>query len=110
MQIYLIMETSFCQSAIQPLIFPKLDMAVPVSDKPNKLMKKTTIPILAYHIQTIDELGISVEKYGEWIQEFMDAYTPECEYAEYCGQGATSKVKVMARMEYVEKQLRRLEA
>ncbi len=91
-------------------LFNKLDMAVPASDKPNKLMKKTTIPILAYHVQTIDELGISVEKYGEWIQAFMDAYTPNCEYAGYCGQGATSKVKVMARMEYVEKQLRRLGA
>lgn len=73
-------------------------------------MKKTTIPILAYHIQTIEELGISLGKYGEWIQRFMDAYTPDCEYASYCGQGATSKAKVMARMEYVNKQLRRLEA
>ncbi len=91
-------------------LFNKLNMAVQVSDKPNKLMKKTTIPILAYHIQTIDELGISIEKYGEWIQRFMDAYTPDCKYASFCGQGATSKVKVMARIEYIDKQLRRLEA
>lgn len=91
-------------------LFDRLNMAIPASEKPNKQMKKTTIPILAYHIQTIDELGIALEKYGEWIQKFMDSYTPDCEYASYCGQGATSKAKVMARMEYVNKQLRRLEA
>lgn len=44
-------------------LFDKLNTAVPASDKPNKLMKKTTIPILAYHIQTIDELGISLERW-----------------------------------------------
>lgn len=90
-------------------LFNKLNMAVPVSEKPNKLMKKTTIPILVCHIQTIDELGISLERYGRWIQEFMDSYTPDCEYASYCGQSSTSRVKVMARLEYVEKQLRGLE-
>ena len=90
-------------------LFSKLNIAVPTSGKPNNLMKKTTIPILAYHIQTIDELNIPLQRYGEWIQEFMDSYTPNCEYASYCGQSSTSRVKVMARLEYVEKQLRGLE-
>lgn len=89
-------------------LFDKLNMAVMACDMPNKLMKKTNIPVFAYHVQTIDELGITLEKYGEWIQEFMNSYTPECEYASYCGQGATSRVKVMARLEYVEKELRKL--
>ena len=71
-------------------------------------MKKINIPILAYHIQTIDELGISIEKYGEWIQKFFDSYTSECEYASYCGQSSTSKNKVKARLDYVEKELRKL--
>lgn len=48
-------------------LFAKLNEAVPVTNKPNKLMKKTSIPIFAYHIQTIDELGISLEKYGKWL-------------------------------------------
>ncbi len=98
-------DLAYCEE-----LFNKLDMAVPVSEKPNKLMKKTTIPVLAYHIQTVDELGIPLEKYGEWIQKFMDAYTPDCEYASYCGQGATSRVKVMSRIEYIDRQLRKLEA
>lgn len=89
-------------------IFSKLDKAIPETEKPNKLMKKINIPILAYHIQTIDELGISTEKYGEWIQKFFDSYTPECEYASYCGQSSTSKNKVKARLDYVEKELRKL--
>lgn len=89
-------------------LFSKLNEAVPVTDKPNKMMKKTNIPILAYHIQTIDELGIAPDKYGEWIQKFFDSYTPDCEYASYCGQSATSKTKVMARLEYIDKQLRKL--
>lgn len=91
-------------------LFNKLDKVVQASDKPNKLMKKTTIPVLAYHIQTIDELDISLERYGEWIQELINSYTPDCEYASYCGQGATSRTKVMARMEYIDKELRKLEA
>lgn len=89
-------------------LFSKLNMAVPVAEKPNKLMKKVNIPIFAYHVQTIDELNISLQRYGEWIQEFMDSYTPDCEYASYCGQGSTSRVKVMARMEYIEKEIRKL--
>lgn len=45
---------------------------------------------------------------ANWIQELMDSYTPDCEYASYCGQSATSKVKVVARLEYVEKEIRKL--
>lgn len=89
-------------------LFIKLDKAVLTYERPNKLMKKTNIPVLAYHVQTIDELGIALEQYGEWIQKLMDSYTPDCEYASYCGQGATSRVKVMARLEYIEKELREL--
>lgn len=89
-------------------LFSKLNEAVPKGNKANKLMKKTNIPILAYHIQTIDEIGISLERYGEWIQEFFNSYSPDCEYASYCGQGATSKAKVMARLEYVGKEIRKL--
>lgn len=89
-------------------LFSKLNEAVPTTDKPNKLMKKTNIPILAYHIQTIDEMGISLKRYGEWIADFFASYIPDCEYASHCGQGATSKIKVKARLEYVESELRKL--
>jgi hypothetical protein len=99
-----ISDLEYCEE-----LFVKLNMAIPKGDKPHKLMKKTNIPILAYHIQTIDEMGVSLEKYGEWIIKFLNSYTPDCEYASYCGQGATSKTKVMARLEYVEKQLNQLE-
>ena len=76
----------------------------------SKIIFENNIPILAYHIQTIDELGISVDKYGKWIQEFFTSYTlnPNCEYHNYCGQGATSKTKVMARLEYVDREIRKL--
>jgi hypothetical protein len=91
-------------------LFNKLNEVIPITEKPNKLMKKTNIPILAYHIQTVDEINLSLAKYGNWIGSFFDSYAPDCEYASYCGQGATSKIKVMARLEYVDKQLRKLEA
>jgi hypothetical protein len=94
-------DLEYCQD-----LFGNLNRAIPDTGKPNRLMKKTNIPILAYHIQTVDEMHIPYEKYGDWITEFFDAYTPECEYALFCGQGATSKTKVMARLEYVEKRLR----
>lgn len=90
-------------------LFNKLNASIPETEKPDKLMKKTNIPILAYHIQTVDEMGISLERYGKWIKDFLASYTPDCEYASYCGQGATSKAKVMARLEYVEKKIRELE-
>lgn len=90
-------------------LFGKLNEALPKTERVNKQMKKINIPIFAYHVQTVDELGISLEKYGEWIQRFLNSYTPECEYASYCGQGTTKKAKVMGRLEYIEKQLRELE-
>lgn len=89
-------------------IFDKLNMAIQRKETPYKLLKKINIPILAYHIQTIDEVGVSVEEYGDWIQQFFDSYTTDCEYASYCGQASTSKNKVMARLEYVEKEIRAL--
>ena len=89
-------------------IFDKLDQAIPETDKPNKLMKNTNIPILAYHVQTADEVGMSIEDYGKWIRRFFDSYTADCEYASYCGQSSTSKAKVKARLDYVERQIREL--
>jgi len=90
-------------------LFSKLNEALPKSEKVNKQMKKINIPVLAYHTQTVDEIGMSLKKYGEWIEKFLSSYTPDCEYASLCGQGSTSKVKVMGRLEYVEKQLRESE-
>jgi hypothetical protein len=90
-------------------LFEKLNKAIPETEKPHKMMKKINIPIFAYHIQTIDELGISLERYGKWIQDFMDSYTSDSEYASYCGQGSTSKNKVWARVQYVDKRLHELE-
>lgn len=90
-------------------LFTKLNEAVPSKEKPNKYMKKVNIPIFAYHIQTVDEKGISLEQYGDWIEKFLNSYTPKCKYASYCGQGSTSKSKVMARLDYVGKQLQNLE-
>lgn len=89
-------------------IFDKLNAAVIESDKPNRLMKKTNIPILAYHVQTIDEIGIPLEEYGKWIQKFFDSYSSDCEYAAYCGQSSTSKAKVKARLDYVNNEIRKL--
>lgn len=86
-------------------LFSKLNEALPKPEKVNKLMKKINIPMFAYHVQTVDAIGMSLEKYGEWIQNFLNSYTPDCEYASYCGQGTTSKAKVMGRVEYIEKQL-----
>lgn len=90
-------------------LFNKLNKALPKSEKVNRLMKKINIPMFVYHIQTIDEIGMPLEKYGEWIQKFLNEYTPNCEYALLCGQGSTSKVKVMGRLEYIDKQLREME-
>ena len=90
-------------------LFSKLNEALPKPEKVNKLMKKINIPMFAYHVQTVDEIGMPLEKYGEWIQHFLNSYTPECGYSQYCGQGTTKKAKVMGRVEYIEKQLRELE-
>ena len=89
-------------------LFDKLNEAIAITDKPNKLMKKINIPILAYHVQTADEIGIDINAYGHWITGFFSTYTSDSEYASYCGQSSTSKAKVKARLDYVEKELRRL--
>lgn len=87
-------------------IIDKLDKAVPERDKPNKLMKKTNIPVIAYHVQTADEMGLDMEKYGTCIQTLFDQYSPDCEYAEYCGAGSYKKEKVKSRLDYFENIIR----
>ena len=88
-------------------IFSKLNEAVPESKKPHKLMKKTNIPILAYHIQTADEIGMEMDGYGKKIQELFDSYDTGGEYFEnYCGAGSYRKDKVDARLAYFERLLR----
>lgn len=91
-------------------IFDKLNEAIPEKSKPDKMMKKTNIPILAYHVQTVDEIGMSIEEYRKWIESFFSSYTTDCEYATYCGQASTSKAKVKARLDYVEREIRKLGA
>lgn len=87
-------------------IFSKLNEAVPESKKPHKLMKKTNIPILAYHIQIADEIGMGMDEYGNKIRELFDSYSPDSKYAQYCGAGSYRKDKVDARLAYFEKMLR----
>ncbi len=83
-------------------LFDKLNEAIPSTKKPHPLMKKTNIPILAYHVQTADEVGLSMEEYGECIKELFGSYEPNVGYANYCGSGSYTKEKVKARMDYVE--------
>lgn len=87
-------------------IFDKLNEAVEERKKPHPLMKKTNIPILAYHVQTADEVGLTMEEYGECIKELFDSYTPNEGYANYCGSGSYTKEKVNARLDYVENLVR----
>lgn len=83
-------------------LFDKLNEAIPESEVPYRLLKKINIPIVAYHVQTADEIGMDIKSYGDCILAFFDAYSPECEYAGYCGTGAYKKDKVKARMDYLE--------
>ena len=69
-------------------------------------MKKTNIPILAYHIQTADEIGMGMDEYGNKIRELFDSYSPDSKYAQYCGVGSYRKDKVDARLAYFERMLR----
>lgn len=87
-------------------IFDKLNEAIEERKKPHQLMKKTNIPILAYHVQTADEVGLTMEEYGECIKELFDNYTPNEGYANYCGSGSYTKEKVKARLDYVENLVR----
>lgn len=88
-------------------IFDKLNEAIPETKTLNRLLKKINIPIFAYHVQTADEIGMDIKSYGKCILSFLEAYTPECEYAEYCGSGAYKKDKVKARMDYFENYVRK---
>lgn len=87
-------------------LFDKLNAAIPESEVPYRLLKKINIPIIAYHVQTADEIGMDIKCYGECILAFFDAYSSECEYAGYCGTGAYKKDKVKARMDYFETYVR----
>ena len=69
-------------------------------------MKKTNIPIFAYHVQTADEIEMSMEEYGKCLLELFDNYVPNEGYANYCGSGSYTKEKVKARLDYVEQLVR----
>lgn len=71
----------------------------------HRQIKKINIPIFAMTLKTAIELDVPLEKFGNWVNSFIREYSPECEYAKYCGQGSTNKDKISHRIELAHNSL-----
>ena len=47
------------------------------------------------------ENDIKQQQFLGWIMEFINGYSPECPYAQLCGQQSISKTKVERRVNYM---------
>jgi len=71
----------------------------------HKQIKKINIPIFIMTLKTCQDLTISFEQFIKWVNGFIVDYNPQCEYAQYCGQGSTHKDKIIKRIELANNSL-----
>ena len=82
-------------------LFDKLFVVLPEYDKEmDKQFKKIHIPTLIMNIETATEMEseLSEKEYMAFLQDWFTAGMVCSNYMDYCGQGSTSKSKVMGRV------------
>ena len=67
-------------------------------------LRKTHIPIVFMTAKHAMEQNISTKDFAKWYIEFSENYySPDCEYAQYCGAGSVKKQKVLGRIEVMQR-------
>lgn len=69
----------------------------------SKWCKKINIPIIILMARKAFNQKIDCDDFLDWIEEFFNAYTPECEYAQFCSTGSIRKEKTLGRIAVMEK-------
>ena len=71
-------------------------------DGKEKFMKVINIPMFIYMADEAIKAGITPSEFYSWFENFARNYSPDCEYAEYCGTGSIKKDKVNGRIEVLK--------
>ncbi len=71
-------------------------------DQKEKFMKKINVPMFIYIADEAIENGVDSADFYNWFREFADAYSPDCEYSQFCSTGSIKKEKVLGRIEVLE--------
>lgn len=69
----------------------------------DKFCKKINIPMLFLMAKKAIAQKIDYPDFLDWYNDFFGAYTPECEYAQYCSTGSIKKEKTLGRIKVMEK-------
>ncbi len=67
-------------------------------DSKEKFMKVINIPMFIYMADEARKMNLNTGEFYGWFEQFAKKYSPECEYAEYCGTGSIKKEKVNGRI------------
>lgn len=95
------------------LLFERIDLAANklneiISEK-KKTLKKLTIPFILYTMDNVLINKISITKYSEWLNKFLDEYDSNEDYRKLVNtSGTASKESVLARKDYFTKAISNL--
>ena len=72
-------------------------------------VKKTTTPILLYSYYRVMKDKKGIQKWNEWVKNFLETYDTNEEYLKYCnGSGTASGEMVKGRLDYFRNALKEL--
>ena len=71
-------------------------------------IKKTTIPMILYGMYRVVKDGKSVDKYIEWVKDFLANYETNDSYLQYVKDGTSSAKSVQGRFQYFRDAIRKL--
>lgn len=71
-------------------------------------VKKLTAPILLYSYYKVIKDKKSVERWNEWVKNFIETYNENEEYKQYCVSGSASGEMVKGRLNYFKEAMKRL--
>lgn len=72
-------------------------------------VKKTTVPILIYSYYRVIKDKKGIQKWNDWVQNFLATYDTNEEYKQYCnGSGTASPDMVKGRLQYFRDAIKKL--
>ena len=104
---------SYLNTIDKDSLFKQIDLAIKklneiITDK-KKALKKTTIPFILYTMDNVLQNKLSITKYSEWLNKFLDEYDTNEDYRKLVNtSGTASKEAVLARKEYFTKIIKNL--
>ncbi len=103
----------YLNNADEDLLFERIDLAAnklnEIILEKKKTLKKLTVPFVLYTMDNVLTNKISITKYSQWINQFLDEYDTNEEYRDLVNtSGTASKESVLARKDYFTKAISNL--